>query len=301
MSHGEYLHLLSEKSALERMIAETPEEEVIDRSSLLARLESVNEDIGRMPSQERAPTSVRLTFKGRPVIGSHGIFAEFGMKAVNCFAESVATMAASLDAPLAAKGPIPNRDQHQLLITSTAVGSFGFELEECRTGQLTLERSALAQALDSAQSLLRGTLGTDEELADSVAETDRRALDKVRAFLEILADNEAVCTVQLGDSIVGFSDVAQVRTSIQRLSHDNLREEPGELHGEIHGVLPKARVFEFKLEDSGQIIRGKIAPTILDPDGLNKELHQPVAIKVMITRVGNGRPRYLLTDLPTPR
>jgi hypothetical protein len=37
---------------------------------------------------------------------------------------------ASLAAPLAAMGRIPNRDQHQLLITSTALGSFGFELDE---------------------------------------------------------------------------------------------------------------------------------------------------------------------------
>ncbi len=33
-------------------------------------------------------------------------------------------------------GPIPNRDQNQLLITNTAVGSFGFELEEYCAEQL---------------------------------------------------------------------------------------------------------------------------------------------------------------------
>lgn len=299
MNRSEYLQLLGEKTAIERMITETPEEDVLDLASLSARLKSLVAALSQATPDEREPARVRLTFKGRPVVGTHGIFAEFGMKAVNGFAESVTAMAASLIAPLAAVGPIPNRDQHQLLITNTALGSFGFELEEHRAGQLTLgDGSAVAQALGRTQSLLRGTQGTDDELADSAAEADRRALDKVRAFLELLADNEAVCTVQFGASIVSFTDVGQVRTSIERLSQENLREESEELRGELQGVLPKARVFEFKLADSSQVIRGKISPSVGDPDGLNRELHRPTVIKVMVTRVGSGRPRYLLLEAP---
>jgi len=51
------------------------------------------------------------------------------MKAVNSFTETVAAMAASLTGPLAAMGPIRDREQHQLLITSTALGSFGLSLK----------------------------------------------------------------------------------------------------------------------------------------------------------------------------
>lgn len=76
-------------------------------------------------------------------------------------------------------------------------------------------------------------------------------------------------TVQFGESIVNFTDVGQVRTSIDRLSQENLREEPEELHGELQGVLPKARVFEFKLADSSQVIRGKISPSLGDPGALH--------------------------------
>lgn len=281
------------------MIAETPEEDVLDRESLVARLKTVEEMIAQARPEEREPARVRLTFKGRPVIGSHGIFAEFGMKAISSFAESVAAMAASLAGPLAAMGPIPNRDQHQLLITSTALGSFGFELEEHRTGQLSLgELSAVEQALDRTQRLLRGTLGTDDELADSASEADRRALDKVRSFLMTLADNEAVCAVQVGDSAVAFGDVGQVRTSLERLSQENLREEHEKLRGELQGVLPEARIFEFKIADSNQVIRGKIGPAIVDPDALNRALYRPTCITVMVTRVGGGRPRYLLVEPP---
>ena len=41
MNRAEVLDLLGEKTALERMIAETPAEDVIDRASLAARLEAV--------------------------------------------------------------------------------------------------------------------------------------------------------------------------------------------------------------------------------------------------------------------
>lgn len=299
MNREELLQLQSEKTTLRRMLAEMPEDDVLDRSSLSARLQEVEEAIRLGQSNGSTPARVRLTFKGRPVVGSHGIFAEFGVKAVSGFTESVTAMAASLSAPLAAMGPIPNRDQHQLLITSTALGSFGFELEEHLVDQLTLDdTTAVAQALDQTQLLLRGTLGTDDELADSASEVDRRALDKVRGFLATLADNEATCTVQFGDNTVTFTDVGQVRTSVARLSQENFRADLEELTGELQGVLPKGRVFEFKLASGSQVIRGRVAPAIADPATLNNELHRPVRIKVLATRVGGGKPRYVLVSAP---
>lgn len=80
MNRGERLHLLGEKTALERMIAETPDEDVIDRASLAARLEIVKAALAQAKPDEREPARVRLTFQGRPVIGSHGIYAEFGSR-----------------------------------------------------------------------------------------------------------------------------------------------------------------------------------------------------------------------------
>ena len=133
MNRQDQAHLLGERNTLQRMIAETPEEEVLDRGSLTARLEEVEHLLAEVNINEREPARAQLTFNGRPVVGSYGIFADFGMKAVNGFTEAVAAVAATLAGPLFAKGPIPNRDQNQLLITNTALGSFGFELEEYRT------------------------------------------------------------------------------------------------------------------------------------------------------------------------
>ncbi len=157
MNRQQYNHLLSERSALEAMIADTPEEDIIDRGSLSTRLELVNREIVTHPVDARLPAKARLTFRGRPVVGSHGIFAEFGMTATKAFTDAVALMAASLETDLAATGPIPKRTQNQLLITSTALGSFGFELEEHREEVLLLEdESPVAEALKQVQKLIRG-------------------------------------------------------------------------------------------------------------------------------------------------
>jgi len=296
---GEYLHLLGERTALARMLAETPEEDVIDRASLSARLKRVEAALAEVASAPKEPERVRLTFRGQPVVGSYGVFVEFGMKAVHGFAESVTALAASLTGPLAASGPIPNRGQHQLLITNTAIGSFGFELEAHRTAQShESDASTVTQALERTLSILRGTQGSDEELADAAAEADRRVLDKVRAFLGVLADHEAVCAVVFGETQVSFTDVGQVRTSIARLSQENVRDEPQQLTGVLQGVLPSARLFEFRLSDSGQVIRGKISPRVSDPEALQRDLHRPVTLQVTVKRVGGGRPRYLLLEPP---
>ena len=298
MKNEDRLHLLAEQTFLRRDLSETPETARLTRMSIEARLRKVEAELAALPVDERAPARARLTFDGVPVIRSHGIFADFGMKAVNSFTEAVASVAASLTAPLAAMGPIPNRDQNQLLITGTAVGSFGFELEEYRTEQLTLDSSPVANALERTQALLQSTLGDDEALADIASETDPRALDKVRAFLRVLADNNAICALQCGGRGVRFTDVGQVNRSLARLAADNLHESEEQLHGEFIGVLPNSRSFEFKLASDQQIIRGKVSPRLLNVDDINGHLNQAVQIEVTKTQVGNGRPRYLLTQMP---
>lgn len=130
MNHEDRQHLLAERSFLLRIVAKTPEKAALTRMSDQARLRKIEARLAEPPAQHKASARARITFDGAPVVASHGIFVEFGMKAMNSFAEAVASTAASLSAPLAAVGPIPNRDQNQLLITNTAAGSFGFELEE---------------------------------------------------------------------------------------------------------------------------------------------------------------------------
>ncbi len=300
MNRSDRQHLLAQQKFLEERLLELPTTARLTRMSVKAQLGSLEAQLSE-PTNEREPARVRLTFNGRPVVGTHGIFADFGMKAVNGFTDTVAIIAASLTmhGPLAQMGPIPNREQNQLLIIGPALGSFGFELEEYR-GQIILdEASPVAQALERTQNLLKGTLGTDEELADSASETDLRALDKMRSFLSTLVENEAICTMEFHEQSVRFKDLGEVRTSLARLGRDNLQEEDAVIAGSFEGALPTGRTFEFRLRDTQEVIRGKILPTVQNVDALNDHRHKQVEIKVATTRVGNGRPRYVLREMPS--
>jgi hypothetical protein len=143
------------------------------------------------------------------------------------------------------------------------------------------------------------TLGTNDELADSAASTDPRVIAAIRESLDLLASNEAVFALEYGDHVVCFRDVGDVRWAVQRLSQDNLREEGATLFGEFQGVLPEGRRFEVRMAERGEVIRGNIGPAVGDADAINKCLHRPVQINVHATRVGSGRPRYVLLTLPT--
>jgi hypothetical protein len=116
--------------------------------------------------------------------------------------------------------------------------------------------------------------------------------------VEVLATNEAVCALECGGKAFRFGDVGEVRKSLLRLSHDNLHEAETKLHGELQGVLPKSRTFEFRLSNNGEIIRGKVGSAIIEPNKLNEHLGQPTTITVNEMRVGSGKPRYVLTAMP---
>lgn len=300
MNIQEYNHLRSEQTALRRMLVSMPVENVLDRSGIEARLEEIGERLSAAGVPSRSPARAVLTFRGRPVVDQQGIFADFGTQAANRFTDAIAKVAAGLSAPLSAMGPIPHRTDGQLLITSTAVGSFGFEFEEYCPNVLDFgEENPAGQALEIVRGLLESTQGTDDDLADSAAAADPRAITAVREFLDLLVSNEAICALEYNERIARFRDVGEVRRAVQRLSGDNLRENETTLHGEFQGVLPKARRFEFKLSADGEVIRGKVGPAITDPDVINRYLHRPTEISVITTQVGNGKPRYVLLALPS--
>lgn len=61
--------------------------------------------------------------------GSHGVVADFASKAAGFFTDAFTAVAAGLAENLRYMGPIPDKEKNQLLITGTAIGSFGFEFE----------------------------------------------------------------------------------------------------------------------------------------------------------------------------
>ena len=104
--------------------------------------------------------------------------------------------------------------------------------------------------------------------------------------------------MEFKESFFRFSGMDQVRTSVERLKSNNIKESDSTFTGEFQGVLPIGRTFEFKPRDQDGILRGKVGPEIEDADVLNRRfLHNLVTTKFHVIQVGQGRPRYTLQSL----
>lgn len=285
----------SEIAELEGILAAMPQSEVIARISFESRLRSARAALSAMASAAM-PKRAKLTFRGKPVLGSHGIAADFGTKAAGAFSDAFAAVAAGLGEGLQYMGPIPDKAKNQLLITGTAIGSFGFEFElPPQKDDLFPDAGRTDEALRKLQELLRiSAEGSDDAMAELVEEIHPRAVRKVSEFLGYLVQQQALCGLEFEDRYFRFDSNEQLAISAERLQEGNIREQDEEFLGSFTGVLPNSRTFEFSLMD-GASIKGKIALEVEDPDLINREwLKKPAKVKFGVIQVGQGRPRYTL-------
>ena len=75
---------------------------------------------------------------------------------------------------------------------------------------------------------------------------------------------------------------------------DGEPHEGAEMRGQFLGVLPNERIFEFRVEGSGEIITGRVGATIGDARVINNCLNQPVVIRVRVKEDRNNPSEYVL-------
>jgi hypothetical protein len=289
--------LLAEASFLTEQLDQIGPEAKLTRRSLQSRLDDINELIADY-KESQEPARAIVTFRGRPVLGTHGIMADFGSSIAKAFSDAVSTVAASIDGPLNAMGPIPNKERNRLLITGTATGSFGFEFEEMAPPPLQQDqRSAVAVAIQRTQLLIQSTTESDEILADNILNTDQRAIEKVKSFLKILSDAEATCAIEREGARFSFSNIEQVQASLDRLSEDNIHEDVIVVNGTMLGSIPGRRQFEFRPDDQGASIYGTVGRQIEEPGIALGRWGSRFKATINVTRVGNGQPKYQLIRL----
>jgi hypothetical protein len=307
MNHDEYLFLASEISELESILAEIPVSRVIDRRSFETRLMTARAALAKV-DPTLLPKKARLTFRGTPVFGSHGIAADFATKASGAFTDAFSAVVAGISDNLRYMGPIPDRQKNQLIITGTAIGSFGFEFElpkpapskDPQQSEIPFgDPHSTEVAMQKLETLFRlASEGSDDDLSDLVDELHPRAVKKVAEFLGYVSEQDAWCGLEFNNSIFRFSGSEQVKNSAARLNGDNIKETTEEFTGQIIGALPVGRSFEFKLSDQKFVLRGKVGPEIEDPNVLNQEhLNRLSQVSLNVVQVGQGKPRYTLLNL----
>ena len=193
-------------------------------------------------------------------------------------------------------GPIPDRAKNQLLITGTSVGSFGFEFE-LPSGSPTPEQEKTQEALEKIQALLEASAtGSDDDVAELVDAIHPRAVKKISEFVSLLSQNHAWCALEFKQKFFRFESLDQLLKSASRLADENIKASQQTYQGEFVGVLPNSRSFEFQTSD--RLIKGKIGPSIEDPDLILREwLKRTVEISFTVVQVGQGRPRFTLNAL----
>lgn len=296
--------LEADKATLENILANLDETQYITKLSFQQRLKAVEEKLSHLA--DSVSDTITVTFKGAPVDGSHGIFADFAAKAIGKFSEAFAAFAAMAEGiSLARKGFIPASDKNRLLITHTAHGSFGFELQLPKADPDMLQPSLLPMDYDyiqTAKNKLEAVIneainGDDEQLADSIADVDQRALDYVQAFFETMVQERATFVINSGSRKIVCSNREELRMAASRLKPSNIVSQNVEFEGQFVGILPEHRDFEFK-KIEGITIRGKIDKAIAEPDSIIANWYKkPVKVIFGSKKIGNGYPRFTLESL----
>lgn len=305
-----YRNLVSELATLDSLIAMTPVENVIDRSSLESRKEQVETEIAGYSESQTEGSPAYLVFRGDPVKGDEGIIANFCAEAIDRFHTAVTTVGAGKHHGLGERGVIPNSDFYQLMVTDIVRGSFGFQIESAtQRARLGSVFDPASDAIDEFKSIIRASTSGDDDLADVLADTEIRAVNAVRRFLEVLEKHDAVCSIEFKGDEFRFEDPLQVRRSIQRLRKDNIVEKVINLPGQFIGYLPESRRAEFladritgDIEDvrpefPGGVINAKIDRRVEDTDQINEILNLPTQITVRVKRVGKGKPSFVILQI----
>ncbi len=283
----------------------SPDEDVIEYHQYSQRVRSLEARLAGMSTViDAAPAGVALFFGGRPVVGSHGIQAEFGSKAIERFQTIVSQrFAAEQTGPLASKGRIPMKDSTHLLVTDVVRGSFGFVLQGAPDAQVPGVDTSLKGVVDRVADTLSRVAAQDETLFDgAVAEIDERQVGALTEFFKLLDTEGATMRI-----VEGERDFELDRASVQRarLRVENMRitDRPQELEGFVTGWTDTSGLFELRPHGGDAIIEGKVLPSVLDQVTIQRldpyHKHVRVGLKVREVVARNRRPRtsYTLTSL----
>jgi hypothetical protein len=293
--------LQADLAQVRALLLQTPaDEDPIEHFQFTHRVRELEERLAVLPGAiEAAPAGIALFFGGRPVIGSHGINASFGTKAVGHFQTLVSQrFAADEQGPLASRGRVPLADETQLLVTDVVRGSFGFVLEAA--ANLADSRVSLKAVVDEVADTLSRMAAPDEALFDEAsAIVDDRQLGTLKEFFKLL-DVEGT-SLRLVEGARDFElDSAAVARARHRVEGLSITDRNEVYAGQIVGWTQYSHRFELQLHDGSVIVTGAVAREAMDravQEGLNP-LHQHfrVSLKIRDVRARN-RPSKLAYTL----
>lgn len=235
-----------------------PEQDPVGYRQFSAKKKRIEDQLAQVVTRPQHNASVGLFFGGNPVIGSRGIIADFGMKAIEQFQNVVSTRFASLEGPIGSRGPTKQRNQTQMLLTDVVRGSFGFILEEIsdKPDGSDILKEVVSEVVDIIYRASDQSMEVFDEVADAV---DDRVLHSIQAFFKVLDDNGATLRMveDTRDFLIDKDDISRARKRVDNIS---IQESIKDLRGILYAT-PSSKKFELIMQ-GGTVLKGSMSPEV---------------------------------------
>jgi hypothetical protein len=232
--------------------------------SLQKRLAILEAELAEAEGQELHVAQVALVFDGEPVRGSSAIEADFAGRVLQDYQELVAKHVAFEGGQLAERGRLPDQihQQARMNVTGLVHGSFGFVLQEDNGAQIGMFESAAQKAVRSVTDLLTQVADADGRQFDArLDELDIRIFQTLKRFVSTL--HRARSTLRVAEDQRELKlDIPSVERAFERVSQVEVEELDEVAEGELLGLVPVQRRFEFRRGDDGELLQGRVAPNL---------------------------------------
>ena len=230
--------------------------DIVGSGQFRRRLGQIQEEISTLELQDPTRASVALYFSGRPVLGTRGIAADFAGRCLEKYQDLVSkTFARRELGSLGERGPIPLRQNTEMMVTGVTHGSFGFILDEM-TDQTSILDTQLKEVIKEVSLTLdKFSADSDSEFLEFASEIDQRTVISLRNFFQEMDNSEA--TVRIVEDIHELNlDASAVSRARQRAESSTIDDETIDIPGTAIHVLPDHRTFEFRTI-TGDVLFGK--------------------------------------------
>lgn len=253
-----------EIASLRELLARSEQSDPLGSRSLRKRLRILEAELAQMEANVTLSANIALIFDGAAVRGSSAIEADFAGKALLDYQELVAKHVAVSEGRLAERGRLPDEihNQAKMTITGLVHGSFGFVLEEDSGDQIGMFETPAHQAVQSVTNLLKIVSDDrDDAFDERLADLDGRIFQTLKRFVSHL--HRAESTLRLAEEERELKlDRASVERAFERVSRVEIEETEDVIEGELLGLVPVQRRFDFRRNSDGEVIQGRVAPTL---------------------------------------
>jgi hypothetical protein len=302
--------LESEIHGLSGLISALDPGDELGRISLNSRLEDLKDELRQLGDAIRTNGSVILSFEGSPVTGSRGIDAEFAANVLRDYQDLIAKQLIATDnGGLAQRGPVPSRDLAKLQITNLVHGSFGFQLEESRKDEPEFIDSAVKKSIHAVDNLLYAFSSNNyDTFNDALSTVDRRVFISIQSFFSSMYRDSAELKIieEDRDFIIDRQAVSIAR---DRVTGIDFVDEEFYDRGELLGLVPIQRRFDFRSVETGRVISGQVGQKLSDDylerlhgeERISGRIYLAVMSKRTATRADSSiSESFTLVDLKSP-